>query len=128
MDSVLATVPDGLTMMTNPPSRRRFLAFVAMAAAMTSASAQAQAATFVVKDRKRVSGSDLIKVKRGDVVSLTVTSDAVDELHVHGYNLLIQLTPGTPGTLTFTAGRTGRFGFELHKTGIELGVIEVYPK
>jgi hypothetical protein len=47
---------------------------------------------------------------------------------VHGYNLSAHLEPSRPVTLRFVAARTGRFGFELHKSGAELGVFEIYPR
>jgi len=30
--------------------------------------------------------------------------------------------------LKFIAKRTGRFSMELHKSGVELGTLEIYPK
>jgi hypothetical protein len=36
--------------------------------------------------------------------------------------------PNVPATLHFVADQTGRFTFELHGAGIELGALEVYPR
>lgn len=55
-------------------------------------------------------------------------SDRADELHVHGYNLQLDVHAKRPATLKFTARRTGRFTFELHRSSVELGVFEIYPK
>lgn len=82
----------------------------------------------VVKDGKLVSGPNLVKLKRDDPVVLTIVADVADELHVHGYNLHARLEPHKPATIKFVAKRTGRFSFELHKSGAELGVFEIYPK
>ena len=75
-----------------------------------------------------VSGPKLIQLKRDDAVSMTIVSDSADELHVHGYDLHVPLVPNEPATLRFVARRTGRYGFELHRAGKELGVFEIYPK
>ncbi|MFD0478149.1 hypothetical protein ACFQ0B_65710 [Nonomuraea thailandensis] len=51
---------------------------------------------------------------KGRQVSLTVTSDVADELHVHGYDLVAELRPGVPVTIRFTADLTGVFQVETH--------------
>ena len=73
-------------------------------------------------------GAKVIRLKRDDPVTLTIRSDQADELHVHGYNLHADIVPGKPSTLKFVAKRTGRFSMELHKSGVELGTLEIYPK
>ncbi|WP_399495262.1 hypothetical protein [Streptomyces sp. P9(2023)] len=55
-----------------------------------------------------------IELKRGEQLTLRVTADRADTLHVHGYDRELTLTPGEPGTLTFTADRTGLFEVETH--------------
>jgi FtsP/CotA-like multicopper oxidase with cupredoxin domain len=70
----------------------------------------------------------VITVKQGDEVRLRITSDVPDEFHLHGYNLHVAVSPGKSGMLKFTAKLTGRFPYELHKSGLELGALEVYPK
>ena len=67
-------------------------------------------------------------VQQGDEVRLRIISDVPDEFHLHGYNLHAAVSPGRPGMLVFTAKLTGRFPYELHKSGLELGALEVYPK
>jgi hypothetical protein len=75
-----------------------------------------------------VGGARVIRLKRDDAVTLVVRSDKADELHVHGYNLKLKLLPNQAATLSFVAKHTGRFTFELHKAGTELGAFEVYPE
>ncbi len=114
-----------------PLNRRRTLALLCAAATFAQQVRAADAAkrvNFVVQGGKLVEGPNLVKLERNDVVELTIVSDRADELHVHGYNLHAHLQPGKPATLNFTAKRTGRFSFELHKSGLELGVFEIYPK
>jgi pyruvate/2-oxoglutarate dehydrogenase complex dihydrolipoamide acyltransferase (E2) component len=77
---------------------------------------------------KLASGPTVSKAKQDDRISLSVTSDTADELHLHGVNLHLQLKPGQKATLDFVATKTGRFVYELHHADIELGAIEVYPR
>ncbi|MGW6537072.1 hypothetical protein ACWGBV_04210 [Streptomyces sp. NPDC055051] len=74
----------------------------------------------------RVSGSTVtpapsrVEVKKGERVTLRVTSDRADTVHVHGYDREATLAPGVPGTLTLTADRTGLFEVETHESGLVL--------
>jgi len=110
---------------------RRHFAYLAAAALISARGAAAE-------DDRRISlrivggnlmaGPTVIRLKRNDAVVLTVLADTADELHVHGYNLKLKLVPNQPATLNFVAKNTGRFTFELHKAGTELGAFEVYPE
>jgi heme/copper-type cytochrome/quinol oxidase subunit 2 len=82
----------------------------------------------VVQQGKRVSGAGVLKVQQGEDVTLHITSDTADEFHLHGYNLLVQLRPHQTATLHFIAKLAGRFTYELHKSDLELGALEVYPR
>ena len=75
-----------------------------------------------------VAGPAVIKLKQGDQVTLRVTSDSNDELHVHGYDLHLNLIAGQPAQLSFTADHSGRFEYELHHAHTDLGAFEVYPR
>ncbi|MFJ3585464.1 hypothetical protein ACIPPS_25010 [Streptomyces sp. NPDC090127] len=61
-----------------------------------------------------------IELKKGERLTLRVTADRADTLHVHGYDRELPLVPGEPGTLTFTADRTGLFEVETHGSGLLL--------
>jgi FtsP/CotA-like multicopper oxidase with cupredoxin domain len=73
-------------------------------------------------------GATTLKLNEGDTVTLNVTSDVADELHVHGLDLHLQIVPGKTSTLDIVANRTGRFTVELHRSRIAMGVLEVYPR
>jgi FtsP/CotA-like multicopper oxidase with cupredoxin domain len=75
-----------------------------------------------------VAGPAVIKLKQGDRVTLRVTSDSNDELHVHGYDLHLNLIAGQPAELSFKADHSGRFEYELHHAHSDLGAFEVYPR
>ena len=66
-----------------------------------------------------------VPVPAGDQVSITVTSDVPDEIHLHGYDLSAPVGPGTPGTLTFQATVPGVFEVELEQLGTLLFTIQV---
>lgn len=61
-----------------------------------------------------------IELKKGERLTLRVTGDRADTLHVHGYDRELPLSPGTPATLTLTADRTGLFEVETHESGLLL--------
>jgi plastocyanin len=100
----------------------------AVAADQGGDAAQGHVVDIVVHQGKRVSGPAVIKVQQGDEVTLHITSDAADEFHLHGYNMLMHLAPNRTATLHFAAKLAGRFTFELHKADVELGAVEVYPR
>ncbi|MGW3397150.1 hypothetical protein [Streptomyces hydrogenans] len=74
----------------------------------------------------RVTGSTVtptpsrVELKKGERITLRVTSDRPDTVHVHGYDREATLTPGTPAALTLTADRTGLFEVETHESGLVL--------
>ncbi len=74
---------------------------------------EANAFAVVYRDGK-VTGDTAPSVKRGERVSITVTSDIADEAHFHGYDILTELSPGTSETFSFTADIPGKFELELH--------------
>jgi plastocyanin len=84
--------------------------------------------TLVVKDRALVSGPATLEATAGDTVTIKITVDEDEELHLHGYDKHVDLTKGVPGELTFTANLTGRFPYELEHSSTEIGTLEVAPK
>ena len=69
-----------------------------------------------------------VSVTEGDQVNLEITSDRPIELHLHGYDLTVEIEPGEPGELSFEATTTGRFAIEDHETEAELGALLVQPR
>jgi hypothetical protein len=66
-------------------------------------------------------------VKQGSTVTLRVTSDVADELHVHGYDLKTDLVAGQSTDLTFLAKIPGVFEVELEHRGKKVLELEVRP-
>ena len=70
-------------------------------------------------------GTGRVPVSAGEQVTLVVTGDVADEIHVHGYDLTATLSPGTPAELVFDAGVPGVFEVELHEAGTVLLTLQV---
>ncbi len=70
----------------------------------------------VANGKVNPSGSS-IKVKAGQTVLITAISDAEDQLHIHGYDKEIELKPGKPASVKFTANMKGTFEVETHESG-----------
>jgi heme/copper-type cytochrome/quinol oxidase subunit 2 len=66
-----------------------------------------------------------VRVPKGTAVSLVVTSDVVDQVHLHGYDIEKEVTPGRPTTLQFDATISGVFEVELHGAGTVLLRLQV---
>jgi hypothetical protein len=61
-----------------------------------------------------VGGPADIKVKEGDRVVIVVSSDAPDDIHLHGYDIEKHPKPGKPVTFKLTADIEGIFQVESH--------------
>lgn len=73
----------------------------------------------VQTDRSRVD------ISVGTMVRIAVRSDVDDEVHVHGYDLFVPVSPGEPAELEFTADLPGAFEVEAEHSGIELFQLRV---
>lgn len=65
------------------------------------------------------------KVEQGAQVTIRVTSDVADELHVHTYDLTAELVPGQSADLTFLAKIPGVHEVELEERGTKVLELEV---
>lgn len=75
----------------------------------------------------QVEGPRQVTATAGEEVVFTVTSDTADEVHVHGYDITVPLTPGEPATVRFQAEIPGVFEVELHGSGLLLTQLRVTP-
>jgi hypothetical protein len=82
-----------------------------------------------------------IRVTQGDLLELVFTSDEAAALHLHGYDLHLDVEAGAPAVLQVDAKIAGRFVLEAHRFGkpagapgapahrhVELLYLEVYPR
>jgi hypothetical protein len=103
-------------------------------AAESSAPASSSAAATGATDQRievEVSGGHVsgdtgrVPVAAGSHVTLVVTSDVADEVHVHGYDMEQELSPGQPAEIVFDATIPGVFEAELHEAGTTLLSLQV---
>ena len=67
-----------------------------------------------IKGGEPVGGVKDFKVTKGDRVTIVVTADADDDIHLHGYDIEKPVAPGKPATFKFTANLEGIFDIESH--------------
>ena len=74
-----------------------------------------------------------IRITQGQVIELRWTSDETVELHLHGYDLELHVTPDAPAAMIIEAFAAGRFPITSHGWGDAghghdaLTYLEVYP-
>lgn len=73
----------------------------------------------VTVEDDQVSGDTEATVSTGTEVTIEVTSEAEDRIHVHGYDLYGEISDGS-GTVEFTADIPGVFEVELEEAGTVL--------
>ena len=67
-------------------------------------------------------------VRQGDRVTMTITADRKEEIHLHGYDIPFPVpSPGGSVTRTFTADKSGSFEMEIEDTGTPLTRLTVQP-
>jgi len=68
-----------------------------------------------------------IKVKSGDTVYLRARSSVPEELHIHGYDLYVDVPAGKTVSYKFKADIDGVFEIEQHGNGEQVAVLKVTP-
>lgn len=67
----------------------------------------------------------------GDTITMIVTADRTEEIHLHGYNFFFDAQPGLRMVKTFPADKEGAFTIEIEGStltnGTPLGELDVYP-
>jgi heme/copper-type cytochrome/quinol oxidase subunit 2 len=79
----------------------------------------------IVVQKGKLETGGAISVRKGDDVTLHVTTDAADEFHLDGYDLDTKISPERSAALKFKASSAGRFEYRLRQTNQTLGVLEV---
>lgn len=78
-----------------------------------------------VADGSVATDADRVDVALGSTVELVVNADVTDEVHIHGYDLHGDVSPGNPAQVTFTADIAGLFEVELEDEGLLLVELQV---
>jgi hypothetical protein len=68
-----------------------------------------------------------IHVAKGDTVRFRVVSPKAEEVHVHGYDLKKELSPGKVATMSFKATIDGIFEIEFEGSSTQIGQLTVDP-
>jgi len=96
------------------------------------ASAEEMAFRLAVKGGEIAGGAPTLRVTEGDGVTIELVSDDEMELHLHGYDITVLLTPGEATAFAFRADIAGRFPAEPHDHGGNdhnaIFYLEVYPQ
>jgi heme/copper-type cytochrome/quinol oxidase subunit 2 len=93
--------------------------------ATTEAAGDAQTVQITVTGTKVETAERRVKVPLDGKVRLEVTADRADEVHLHGYDRKVDIEPGTPAVLEFTADVPGVFEVELEEAGLKLVELQV---
>ena len=75
-----------------------------------------QTTTFHVqlKNAGVVGGAQTLTAKKDSIVRIVVSSDAPDQVHLHGYDIEKEATPAQPAVIRFKANIEGAFELESH--------------
>jgi hypothetical protein len=112
---------------------RRLLAALALVLPLASTAIAAERVfDLTIAHGKLTGGQDTIRVQQGDNVVLRWHTDRPIVLHLHGYEIEMQVVPGAVAEARFEARATGRFPIHVHagqaRSEAVLAYLEVYPE
>jgi len=83
-----------------------------------------------IEGGKVADNQGVIKIAQGDHVTLHFSSDETHNLHIHGYDIEVEVGTGSHAMVDFKATATGRFPVEIHGSSDHhaLFYLEVHPK
>lgn len=70
---------------------------------------------------------DRLSVPNDTRLRIVVIADVTDHVHVHGYDLMADVAPGSPAVVAFTTDVAGRFEVELEDRGRQIAQLTVQP-
>jgi heme/copper-type cytochrome/quinol oxidase subunit 2 len=94
-------------------------------ATTTTGDTGAQTVQIAVTGTKVQTAERRVKVPLDGKVRLEVTADRADEVHLHGYDRKVDISPGKPAVLEFTADVPGVFEVELEEASLKLVELQV---
>ena len=71
---------------------------------------------------------DKLSAQQDDMVTLKLTADKAETIHLHGYDYKFEMKPEATQTKTFKADKTGSFEIEIEDTSTHLGELDVQPR
>jgi FtsP/CotA-like multicopper oxidase with cupredoxin domain len=69
-----------------------------------------------------------LEYKQGDTVRFRVRSSTPEHVHVHGYDLLVDVVPGKTARMSFQADITGIFEIEFENSHKQIAELRVEPR
>ena len=114
-------------------NRRPFVVAVVVAAVIIGAGLIAlrnvggggQDRTFNVTVSGNTMTPDTISVKQNDRVTINVSVDRTEEIHLHGYDILKTIQAAGTGVYQFTADKSGSYDIEIETTSTIIGHLVV---
>jgi hypothetical protein len=76
-----------------------------------------------VRNGLPVGGVRRVTVSRGRRVTLIVNADVTDHVHLHGYDIMRDVAPGQPATISFRATILGTVEAELEDRRVQIAQI-----
>jgi len=83
--------------------------------------------TVVVRDGEPVGGVQQLEYSAGEQIRFRVSSDAAEEIHVHGYDIVKDVPAGGTVEFAFPAELEGIYEAELEELGIEIAELRINP-
>jgi hypothetical protein len=83
--------------------------------------------TIVVRDGEPVGGIQELEYSAGEEIRFRVSSDAAEEIHVHGYDLMKEVPAGGTVEFDFPAELEGIYEAELEGLGIQIVELRINP-
>lgn len=87
----------------------------------------AEIPTIVVEGGQPAGGVEELEFDAGDQVRFEVDSDIAEHVHVHGYDVIQDVTPGKPVVFEFPADIEGVFEVELEDSHTQIAELTVNP-
>jgi len=81
----------------------------------------------VIRGGRVLGGLRRARLERGERAVLIVRADVSDHVHLHGYDIMRDVSPGRPARLRFRATTPGRFEVELEDRRLQIAQLEVRP-
>ncbi|MGL4306159.1 MAG: hypothetical protein ACRCSF_08380 [Mycobacteriaceae bacterium] len=80
---------------------------------------------FDLREGKKISGTEIIDIVKGQIIFFEVVSDKQDALHIHGYDKHFEVLPKVVNKFNFIAEIPGTFEMELHSNDLLLAKLKV---
>ena len=93
----------------------------------SNATVTASLPTIVVRDGEPVGGVKRLEYSAGDEIRFEVSSDAAEEIHVHGYDVAKDVPAGGSVRFAIPADIEGIFEVELEELGVQIAELRVNP-